>query len=767
MNSLSSHILPSSTQTPPSPPAYAEVVFNLPIREAFTYEIPPHFLGQVQRGMRVLVPFGPRRVTGYVVSLSHQFEKEFSLKPIEDLLDTEPVLSGPLLDLTRWIAEYYQSSWGEAIKAALPAGLDEESRDHLVLTGPGLEALESGSLGESGFLLLETLRLQKGMTQAQLQKRMKRNFSAHLLARFKKEGWVTVDTRLNRTTSGYKMERRARLTRHGLTADEVASRLRRSPRQKALYQLLTEGEQPCHHLAQLVPDYSEPLRKLKEKGLAESIEVKAERQNALETSDPAGQGESPLTLTPEQGNVFAVLNESIEKGEFQTFLLHGITGSGKTEIYLRCIQAALEAGKTAIMGVPEISLTPQTVDRFRRRFGDRVAILHSALTPIERYGEWKKIRDGRVSIAVGARSAIFAPFDRIGVIVIDEEHDPSYKQDSTPRYHARDAAIVRARASGAVVLLGSATPSMESFFNAQSGKYRYLALERRINEGLLPVVRMVDMRKEREERKNFSFFSHDLTAAIRDRLDRSEQVFLFLNRRGTANYVFCRDCGFVFECRRCSVALTFHGSDRNMRCHYCNSSSGVPRACPDCGGEVLRFTGFGTQKMEEEIRRLFPEARVMRLDRDTTRDRSSFDTMHQKMRSREIDILIGTQMITKGHDFPNVTLVGVVHADLSLHIPDFRSSERTFQLLTQVAGRAGRGKVPGRVIVQSHNPDHYVYDYVREHDYLEFVKRELEYREKLSYPPITRLVALGIECETERGGEEFCRKLKEIFTSVL
>jgi primosomal protein N' (replication factor Y) (superfamily II helicase) len=368
---------------------------------------------------------------------------------------------------------------------------------------------------------------------------------------------------------------------------------------------------------------------------------------------------------------------------------------------------------------------------------------------------------------LGARSSIFAPLKNLGVIVIDEEHDSSYKQDSSPRYHARDTAIVRARSEKAVVILGSATPSLESLSNTESGKYRYLSLDKRVQNRLLPVVQIIDMQKEKDESKNFTILSGKLKTAIRHRLDRKEQVFLFLNRRGTANYVFCKECGFVFDCHHCSVTLTFHGKENRIRCHYCNYTARVPTTCADCQGEVIKFSGFGTQRLEDEIHRLYPEAKILRLDRDTARDRSAFESMHRVMTAGEIDILIGTQMITKGHDFPNVTLVGVVHADLSLNIPDFRSAERSFQLLTQVAGRAGRGEVPGQVLIQTHEPSHYVFDYVQTHDFNNFYKKEIVSRKQLNYPPFTRMAALEIESESETRGETAVEKIKTILMRMI
>ncbi len=677
-----------SFEANPSPAQFAEVVFNLPLKEAFTYTIPPELLGKVRIGMRVLVPFGRRKITGYVVHFANKWDKPIALKSISDLPDTGPVVNEEVLALTKWLAGYYQSSWGEAIRCALPAGLDNKSRD-------------------IGYQLIKSVRLASPLPDEK----------------------------------------------------EIERLLKRSPKQKLVFDLIRQKEINLPELQTRIPKSQAALRRLKEKRLVEVFTKKKVREAFVpEDAMTRPFGES-LTFTPEQQKIFKQLNLAIEAGKYESFLLHGVTGSGKTEIYIRCIQRVLEMGKTAIMMVPEISLTPQTVERFRQRFGDRVAILHSGLSQTERYLEWKKIHDGKVSIAVGARSAVFAPFKKLGIVVIDEEHDGSYKQDSNPRYHARDTAVMRARSLNAIVIMGSATPSLESTQNTRLGKYQYLSLESRVGERMLPLVSLVDMKKERKKFKNFAMLSGTLRSAISDRLSRKEQVFLFLNRRGTARFVFCPDCGYVLECAHCSVTLTFHGKDDRLLCHYCNFRARMPGHCVECHGEVIRFSGFGTQKLEEEVKKLFPDARVTRLDRDTTRGRDSFATMHRNMNAGNIDILIGTQMITKGHDFPNVTLVGVVHADLSLSIPDFRSCERSFQLLTQVAGRAGRGQVPGKVIIQTNNPDHYMFAFVREHDVNAFHEKELKLRQQLNYPPFTRLVAIEVISENESLGQSTAQKL--------
>ena len=629
----------------------------------------------------------------------------------------------------------------------------------------GVSALTKGTFSKPATLLLHFIREHPKATIKQCQKGLGKKFSAYSLAHFKQDGLLTSTESIHKSTIGYQYIKTARLNPDFQELGQVEQLLKRSPKQKKVYDQLANGETSTSDLEKSVKGSAAALKSLKEKGLVEIFSNKVERTAHVDISNqPIGPS---LKFTPEQKKVFAKLSEAIKQSKFQPFLLQGVTGSGKTEIYIRCIQQVLEQGKTAIMMVPEISLTPQTVERFRQRFGDRVAILHSGLSQKERFIEWKKIHDKQVSIAVGARSAVFAPFTNLGIIVIDEEHDGSYKQDSTPRYHARDTAVMRALSQNAVVLLGSATPSLESVHNTQLNKYQYLALDKRVGDRMLPIVSLIDMRRERKEFKNFSILSGQLIASIRDRLSRKEQIFLFLNRRGTARFVYCPDCGYVLECNHCSVTLTFHGTDDRLLCHYCNFSARMPGNCLECQGEVIRFSGFGTQKLEEETLKLFPKARVSRLDRDTTQGKSAFANMHRKMHSGEIDILIGTQMITKGHDFPNVTLVGVVAADLALNIPDFRSCERAFQLMTQVAGRAGRGEVPGKVLIQTNNPDHYMFEFVMEHDVKAFHDKELKFRKRLNYPPYTKMIALEVVCENETQGQNAIGKLRQSLSRLM
>ncbi len=744
---------------------FAEVVFNLPLDQTFTYTIPETLKDQVQPGVRVHVSFGTGKQTGYVVALTGESDSDLKLKPVLDVPDNEPLLSNSMLELTRWIAEYYQSGWGEVIRAALPAGLEEEIPEVFHLTGQGAEKLEAGHATKKEYLLLSALSGKGRRSIKQLRKQLGDQFHSASLHKLRQRGDIAATLPSARSSAQFKLQKTVQV-KTDLSSEEIDKLLSRAKKQKELFALIQKKPITLAELSKAWPGYSPLLSQLRQKGLIETRQEKQERTwDASRAKKEAPTQAPPFTI--EQEKAYQKLGQHLKAERFACCLLEGVTGSGKTEIYMRCIEKSLEQGKSAIVLVPEIALTPQTAYRFRARFGNSVAILHSGLTNIERFLEWRRIRDGEVSIVVGARSAVFAPFEKLGVIIIDEEHDGSYKQDTSPRYHARDAAIVRARQENALVVLGSATPSLETRHNAGQGKYTHLKLDKRIGANLMPVVQMVDMRIERDKRKNFSILSRQLQRALGERLERGEQSFLFLNRRGTANYVLCKSCGFVFDCPHCSVSLTFHGTTRKLLCHYCSFTLPQPMDCPDCKGEVIRFSGFGTQKLEAETRKRFPKARIARLDRDTARKRSTFEDMFEKMNSGDIDILIGTQMITKGHDFPNVTLVGVVYADLSLHVPDFRSSERSFQLLTQVAGRAGRGEIPGEVIVQAHQLEHAIYPFVARHNYKGFFKHEMAMRERLHFPPYSRLAVVEIEGEIERDTEAAVVELENVLRPLL
>jgi primosomal protein N' (replication factor Y) (superfamily II helicase) len=514
-------------------------------------------------------------------------------------------------------------------------------------------------------------------------------------------------------------------------------------------------ELPLQELLRLADTTSQTLRRLEDKGLISISPQVSER-------DPYGREiiapTQSLDFNADQQRAFKDITGAMttDDADHKVFLLHGVTGSGKTEVYLQAIAHCLQLGRGAIVLVPEISLTPQTVERFKGRFSSGplrtlVAVLHSHLSDGERHDEWHKIRQGRARIAIGARSAVFAPVDPLGLIIVDEEHETSYKQEEAPRYHARDVAVVRARMENAVVVLGSATPSMESFYNAQKGKYRLLEMPVRADHKTLPVVRVVDMRQVARHDKSASIFSPDLKEAIHKRLDRGEQALLFLNRRGFATSLQCPLCGYVAKCPNCSVSLTYHRQAVKLRCHVCNHEETAPNVCPNpkCRNPAIRYAGLGTEKVEVILAKLFPKARIRRMDSDTLKRKEDYRCILGDFRTGKIDLLVGTQMIAKGLHFPNVTLVGIVHADLSLHVPDFRAGERTFQLLTQVAGRAGRGDVEGEVFVQAFTPFHPAIQYARRHDFNGFYEQEIEFRRQLKYPPISRIALLLLKGRNE------------------
>ncbi|MBN1225556.1 MAG: primosomal protein N' [Deltaproteobacteria bacterium] len=520
----------------------------------------------------------------------------------------------------------------------------------------------------------------------------------------------------------------------------------KAPKQAAILNaLLKQGEISLPQILKMTQTTHSSIQGLVQKGLV-MLEVKEVYRDPVRYQDESAK--KKITPNPDQQKAVQQIKAALNKEEFVPFLLHGITGSGKTYVYLQAVAHVLHMNKTAMIMVPEISLTHQLLNLFYDSFGDQIAIFHSALGQGERIDEWRRILRGEAKVAIGARSAIFSPLNNLGLIILDEEHETSYKQDNSPRYHARETALMRAKMSGAVVVLGSATPSMESFHAAEKGVYTLLNLPRRATPHHLSKIKLVDMRKEYHQQKNQCIFSHTLTEAINQRLERKEQIILFLNRRGFSSFLLCCDCGHVPKCRNCSVSLTYHANENRLRCHYCSYVCVAPQTCPDCKKGMLQRIGFGTQKVEEEARKLFPSARIERMDQDTVTRKTSHQQILSRLGQGKIDLLIGTQMIAKGLDFPRVTLVGVVAADTILNLPDFRSAERTFQLITQVSGRAGRGEIPGEVIVQTFTPSHYSLQCASSMDYQGFYEREINYRKQLGYPPFGRMINIII-----RGGE--------------
>ena len=727
---------------------YLEVAVSLPVAGTFTYSVPEEFGARVLVGTRVLVPFGRRKLTGFVVGRSDEAGVE-GVKDIIDVLDVDPVLDEWTLELTKWIADYYLAPWGEVLRAALPPGINMESRRLVRLTRDGRDLLSGGGqeLSEKRRRILEILAERERASVAHVMRGagIPRGSTSDVDA-LVRAGFVELfeEVRRPRTEGG-----REPVVVLVVPKDEAARAAqdlgRRAPKQAEALRLLglsPEGSLAVSALADAGVG-SAVVSRLVEKGLVERTEREKRKLSVgLEGWGLREEGD----LTAEQTKAIDLIEAKLSSSEFGVVLLHGVTGSGKTRVYSEAIARAAEAGRGAIVLVPEIALTPQMVQRMRGEFGDRVAVVHSGLTLAERYDTWRAVREGMFSVVVGPRSAVFAPVRNLGVIVVDEEHEHTYKQSESPRYHARDVAVVRGRLERAVVILGTATPSMESYLNATEGKYDLVELPMRIDAGPLPEVEIVDMRDEPPVDSEGAF-SRVLAVAVGETLDQGKQVILFLNRRGYASFVQCMSCGHSERCSECNVSLTYHATDRTMRCHYCGASAPAPDKCPKCGGHNLRFGAPGTQRVERAVRELFPEASLARMDQDTTTRHGSHWRILGDFAERKTDILLGTQMIAKGLDFPGVGLVGVVAADVGLNLPDFRAGERTFQLLTQVAGRTGRGVERGRVVVQTYVPDHYTIALAQAQDYSPFFEREVSERRGvgLGYPPYTRLVAILVK----------------------
>jgi primosomal protein N' (replication factor Y) len=690
----------------------ARVTLEIALRKEFDYLVPEELQAGMEIGTRVKVPFGSRQVMGVVTALP-ETSTHTQLRSVLKVVGKQSQITPRILELARWIASYYCCAVETAIKSVLPDAVRKE-----------------------------------------------------------KEGW------------------QERLFVKAVPLVGEFPKLTR--RQLDVWQIIEERREiALQELLRLTGTTAEVVRRIEDRGLIQIAPAVVERDPyANETIVPT----TPLTLNTEQASCLKALVQALDQtpsqselkaqgpkkpsvniGAPSTFLLHGVTGSGKTEVYLQAIAEAMDRGRGAIVLVPEISLTPQTVERFKARFSSGkhqtlVAVLHSHLSTGERHDEWHKIRQGRARIVIGARSAIFAPVEPLGLIIVDEEHEHSYKQEEAPRYHARDVAVVRGQMEGAVVVLGSATPSMESYYNAKRGKYALLEMPTRIDDRKLPLVRIVDMRNEARKAKGPPIFSQPLKEGIQSRLDRKEQVMLFLNRRGYSTSLQCPKCGYVAGCPNCSISLTFHRSQGLLRCHICSHSSPAPTQCPEpsCRNPGIRYSGLGTEKVEETLRKLFPHAQVARMDSDTLHRKEDYRRILGDFRTGKIDILVGTQMIAKGLHFPNVTMVGIIHADLSLHMPDFRAGERTFQLLTQVSGRAGRGDVEGEVFVQAFTPFHPAIQYARRHDFQGFYDQETEFREQLKYPPFSRIALLTLKGRNEEKvdftASHLMREIEQLFT---
>ena len=736
------------------------VALPLPVDELFEYAVPLELDEHARPGCRVRVRVRDRLLTGVIVERTGHPQFQGRLLPIECVVDLEPALSKAMLEMLREAATELLCPLGIALATALPAGSAPRTAAGYAITRNGRAALAASAVSESDRSLLGALDRQP-RTRSYLRK----FGGAKRLDALERDGLVIRTSLLRPAAAQFATIRTANLASGVDVEEAVATLLTRAPQQAALLRRIAAArETPTRSLLDGFPDAPRLLRRLAERGLVELAEKHVPRDVLGEPLE----ADCRVSLTPDQATCLEPIVDAIRQSRSETFLLHGVTGSGKTEIYLRAVGEALRAGRQALVMVPEISLTHQILARLRGRFGDELAVLHSGLRPGERLEQWERLRTGDTPIAVGARSALFAPLENLGVIVIDEEHDSAYKNDEGFRYHARDLARRRGKQSGCPIILGSATPALDTRFAAERGDVKRLVLAQRIGGRPLPAVEIVDLARERDRspRGRKVILSTALRHAIAKTLADGGQSILFLNRRGFSTAILCFECGATERCQNCDIALVYHASDQCLRCHYCDFQIPPPDRCSGCGAPDAALLGVGTQRLEEEVRGQYPNARIARLDRDTAKRRGFTKNVLQGLRDRSIDIVVGTQMIAKGHDFPGVQLVGVVLADVGLHLPDFRAAERTFQLLTQVAGRAGRGVAPGRVIVQTFDPSHYAIQPVLDHDYERFYAEELGHRRALGYPPFGQLIRALITGPDENETRSAALELAQLVSAM-
>lgn len=742
-----------------------EVALPIPFRHTFTYEVPGTLYDRILFGSRVVVPFRKRSLIGVVTAVGAKQPQgpEFQIKSVQEVLEGGSVLSSSLYDLCRWVSDYYFAPIGEVLRAACPLAFTSSTRSFVELTTRGRKRLaESKGSATSGDLfdgtsedseeiqILHELSIKPKTDWRLLRKKFNSPRGEELFARLKLAGDIRIHSETTKHAVTEKHETVVRISPGGPTMD-IPQRL--TPGQRRVIEFLVKqgGVVRLKELISSSKVSSATIQTLAKRMLVQLEQVRRDRvpielssANVPETELPSSVA---LELTVDQKRALRIIQEAIDRPRFSALLLHGVTASGKTEVYLRAMERVLAGGGTALMMVPEIALTPAAARTFAMRFSHRVAILHSGLSEGERYDEWWRIKNGEARVVIGTRSGVFAPLENLRLVVVDEEHDGSYKQQESPRYHGRDVAILRAKMSEAVVVLGSATPSLESFQNAQRGKYQLIALKNRVESRALAQVKVVDMRKEFAETKKNNLLSREMVSAIQSRLEANEQVLILLNRRGFSSFVLCRSCGASRQCPNCSITMTYHKRRHLLICHYCATAARVPEVCWQCHSEHLYFVGAGTEQIEEKLREFFPLARIARLDRDAVQSRGGAHRILGEFREGTTDLLVGTQMIAKGHDFPRVTLVGVLNADGALGFPDFRAAERTFQLLTQVAGRSGRGLTPGEVVLQAFYPEHYAIRFAAKQSFIDFYNKEIHFRRMMHYPPFAQLALVGIRHE--------------------
>jgi primosomal protein N' (replication factor Y) len=734
---------------------YANVVFNLKIKKSFTYSIPEEFLPGIAVGQRVLVPFGTRELTGILVNIMDS-AKGLKCKDIIDVLDEKAFISKEMLELTRWMSDYYMTSWGKTLNLALPKGLEKKSIRSVKVINE--KDPNKADLTERQRHLYDIIAMDPGKTTTQYKKKFGSGSFDHLLRSLYKKELVSLAKQLAGGRIQKKTERFLTIT------DNIAKKISVLRKSEELLPLLKplEGKTIAYHDFRARTNLTAArIKTMVAHNILEISEKELFRSDINSFDDDQSQNK----LNEEQKSALQEITNALLSSRFNPFLLHGVTGSGKTQIYLEAIQKAIALNKSAIVLIPEISLTPQTVGRFESFFPGQIYVYHSRMSLGSRYDTWRKIEQSERCIVIGPRSALFLPVKNPGIIIIDEEHDTSYKQDGQePRYHARDTAIFMAKMIEAPIVLGSATPSMESFYNAREGKYNLLRLKKRVDDLALPQVHIIDMKKNDHSQNQTQLFSAFLLDKIKERLQANEQVILLQNRRGFSSFLQCKRCGYSTRCPDCDINMTYHTSSNNLRCHYCGYISTVNSECPKCSGLQIKFVGAGTEQIEKELKILLPDTNILRMDIDSTTAKGAHFKILNMFKNGKAEILLGTQMIAKGLDFGNVSLVGVISADIGLTLPDLRSTERIFQLLTQVAGRSGRKLKQGEVVIQTRMPDHYAIQFARNHDYDGFYYHEIEYRKETDYPPYTRIIKIGIHSSemsnASRTATEVVRRLR-------
>jgi len=726
---------------------YAEVAVPVHVSSTFIYRLSISMRQLAQAGSRIVVPLGRKFVTGYIVALRENLRpgtslQESDIKEAREILDAVPLVTPELLELTRWVAEYYLAPWGEVIRAALPPGISPTIDPFLSITERGRTELSGFPSNQTPTIKLRLLNLV-GKSQEISLATVSNEFGdlqAMKLARaLEEDGLVEIRQRSGTAFVKAKFQRRVRLVKTNQTPGDEPGRKLTEAQLRVIEALKAQDSLALPELLARANVSSSSVSTLQKRQMVEVFEVRLRR-------DPLGNApfepHLDYELTKDQEQVLAELDPPLRARAYAPFLLHGVTGSGKTEVYIRAMRVALSLGRSALMLVPEIALTPVFSRRLRMHFGDRVAIFHSSLSRGERFDEWTRVRNGDARIVIGTRSAVFAPVKDLGLVIVDEEHESTYRQQDSPHYNGRDTAIVRAQKESAIVILGSATPSLESFHNASTGKYHYLRLPNRLGNRPMAAAEIVDMREVFARYQKPRIFSDELLQAIEEARQKKEQSIILLNRRGYSSFVLCRSCGESVQCPNCDVTLTYHRSERVIICHYCNHREAAPLKCPSCEGKYIYYVGEGTQQIEEQLKKLFPSLRIARIDRDTSSRRGAFERSLMDFGEGKIDMLVGTQILAKGHDFPNVTLVGVISVDAGMALPDFRAAERTFQLLTQVAGRAGRGFRVGKVLIQTYHPYHYALRHASAQDYVGFYEEEIRHRQNHTYPPFVALASL-------------------------